>query len=1188
MHLKNLEIRGFKSFADKTDLSFGSGITAVVGPNGSGKSNISDAVRWVLGEQSVKQLRGGKMEDVIFAGTQFRKPLGQASVSLTLDNSCQSLPVPYNEVTVTRRLYRSGESEYLLNNQAVRLRDIHELFMDTGIGREGYSIIGQGKIDAILSGKPEERRGLVEEAAGITKFKTRKEEGERKLRAAEENLIRVEDILSTYEERLGPLRTEKKKAEEFLVFSKELRTLQTSLILSDLSELLEKQEALEHQRQGLAGASSEKEAQRIALDDALEEEKNRLDTLGKEKASKKEAFYRHQSEKEAASAQRALDEEKIRTHEEGAEKAQAILTVLEEEAGRAVVQRKQEEEALAILEQRLLVQTADLAAAAESVSEIEGDIQAAEAENQAAKDQEAALQEAYKDAQQALQQAQSRKEYLLAREESLSNLDEGYETTLRLNEEGAASLEAQRRVLEEKDLADREILEKEEEALASLDASRKHTARRMDELKSELREGASKQTMLQQLEQSHEGYQKSVRDLFRFLKTSRSPLEKDTHLIGDVLQAKPEHALAIEAALGGYVGNVITKTDEEAKALIALLKKHRLGRCTFLPQNIIKARRIPMPQLKTVQALGFASDLVETAPAFREIIDSILARTLVLRTMDEAVLAARETGYRIKIVTLEGDIIAPGGAMTGGSQKGGSAGVVSRRAQIESLGEQLRAARATLAGEQIALEGLREALARQTDVVRALREKRRAAELEAARLSERIEGFRREVRRMEEVLQDQTSTKEAVQTQLAAATEAAQEAKASLSRIEEKQEQALTEREHLREERKMLFAQSDALRDALANQRLSLQKVQGEKEQMDAALLRLSQREEENALRKSQALEQLHSHRTSAQELVCSLGEKTAAMEEHQQAMAALDQAYDALDMQEVSLKARLKERENHLETLRSEADFLSKELYKVQLMLERAKEEEEELLRRLNEDLNLTLAEAKDEAIPLESKAKARRRMGELKSAITSLGRVNLSSLEEYEKVSTHYEFLQGQRNDLLSARAELLNLIAEVTKKMRTLFRENFVILSRNFRETFRQLFNGGTGELLLGEGDELTGAIDINVQPPGKKLQNINLLSGGEKVLSAIALTFAILRMKPSPFCFLDEIEAALDDANVYRYASFLKEFAQETQFILITHRKGTMEAANVLYGVTMEERGISKIVSVDLDHFKEDAP
>lgn len=1186
MYLKTLTIQGFKSFAEKTELTFRSGITAVVGPNGSGKSNIADAVRWVLGEQSVNKLRGGKMEDVIFSGTQFRRPLGQASVSLTLDNSCQTLQLPYNEVVVTRRLYRSGESEYLLNNNVVRLRDINELFMDTGIGREGYSMIGQGKIDAILSGKPEERRGLVEEAAGITKYKSRKEEGERKLKNAEDNLDRVEDIISTYEERIGPLKADKEKAEVFLTLSGEVKDLQVSLILTELEDMAEKNKGLilEHEELQTAFEKSRKEktaaeAQGLLLEDEEEE-------INRERSDAREEYYLNKGKLDELKTESALLEERIRGLDVRITENTTLKEELESRVSSGTDRQKAKRQEVRDAETEVKKARAEYDKKQRDFRGYEEKISQSEKESVELKDQEESIRQDLGKLISRAADAEAGLKYLSAREESISSLSQNYEASLNLNENGRNNLVLERDEVEKKRVRFNKDLTCQQETLDKLKEDLQVGGRDLENLRRSIRDNQGRQQLLKNLEEAHEGYARSVKDLFGYLNRSQSKLLEDTDILGEVIRTSPEYSVAIEAALGAYVGNIITKTDDQAKELIGILKKQKLGRCTFLPRNVIKAKRMKLPELKTVKVIGLASDLVQTHEIFREILDSILARTIIAKDMDDAVLAARETGHRYRIVTLEGDIILGGGAMTGGSQMGKSAGVVSRKAELDELAITIEEDIARFNEMKSVLDVKRTVLSNQQGQVGEVSERLRSLELEDARLTERIQAFEREIQKIHELKNSQLSAGASLKEEIQAGSLELTSLSGKIQGEREKLDQTRLAMTALRESRREIFRESDGLKDELSDYRVLVTQVEKD---LGTLLEDVRRGEEEITSWKERILElteEISTQQAETDNLKDSDQQNGKDQEKISGIMIELDQKTDELEQKEITIRGRIREAQGHLETFRTEYHRLEKELLKISLNLEKYEADTTDLMTRLNEDLELTLAEARDFRKPLESKGRAKKRINAIRREISSLGTVNLSAVEEYRKVSEHYEFLSRQREDLLRSKEDLMKLIQEMTGKMRKLFNENFVILSRNFKETFTQLFNGGTAELVLGEGDVLTGNIDIHVQPPGKKLQNINLLSGGEKVLSAIALTFAILRMKPSPFCFLDEIEAALDDANVYRYARFIREFAEDTQFILITHRKGTMEAANILYGVTMEEKGISKIVSVDLDDLKEE--
>ena len=1180
MYLKSIEIRGFKSFADRTLLNFNNGITAVVGPNGSGKSNISDAVRWVLGEQKVKSLRGGKMEDVIFAGTDFRKPLGFAEVTLLLDNSERKLPIPFTEVSVTRKLFRSGESEYLINNTTCRLKDIHELFMDTGIGKEGYSLIGQGKIEAILSGKMDDRRALLEEAAGIVKYKSRKEESEKKLENTEQNLLRVQDILNTYEERIGPLEREKVKAEKFLVLSKEQRSIQISLILSDLEEFESEKKVLE-ERTLLAEKNfaeiSRKREEAVEKQNALEssmDEKKALET------EKKEVFYQKREEMDSSEKEISLLSQRI-------EDKKSLLM--------------KNEKAVELAKERISLETAQIE---ELYQELDGSknlkeevrlrldeqqskIRVLEESLKLSEDAQRGLREEEEDAEEKIRslQEESKEQYrqrdmLQGRIEHTESVMESYEASRVMNEMAKSETEAeifelkQKIELYEKDLiARKDDTMKVTEEMAKLESVIKN-------MEYELKGQESQMNLLKNLEEHYEGHTKSVKSLMTFLKGSSHRLASKVHLVGEVIKPKDGYAQALEVALGSQVNNIITPTDQDAKVLIDLLRARSFGRATFFPLNVIKGTKAKDPVLKKGKLLGNLLDLVEFDAGFMGIAANLLGRIFVARNMEDALASAKEMGYTHRIVTLEGDIINAGGSMTGGSIYKKSSGIFSRKKDLEDL----QAANSELKEKR--LEELAEKQGLEKIYQEKLKAEREASyviqdlQMEKTKLQERREGFVKDLNRLAGILKE-------AERSLASQREELVLLDGELERIEGKIKEHLTQRlkskdylKELKEKRTKEYNEYDLLKqevmEASVQEATLIEAYKGKREAIDK--LKVS-------------LETLES---SKSELEKENGGLLIEIKEGQNAVALLEKAVEALKselqhmekildemaMEEIRDKAEMKDLSATVRTLDEEYHVIDKELFKVKDALEKLEKENQSLLNKINDELNLTLAEAKEERIPMEDKDLFRKKLNTLRREISSLGHVNVAAIEEFREVSEHSTFLSSQKEDLEKAKLELKEIIMDMTLRMRTLFTENFKVMNENFNDTFRRLFQGGNAKLILGDGDILEAPIEISVQPPGKKLQNITLMSGGEKVLSAIALTFAILRMKPTPFCILDEIEAALDDANVYRFAEFLSEFARETQFILITHRKGTMESADALYGVTMEEKGISKIVSMDL--------
>ncbi len=1184
MYLKSIEIRGFKSFADKTLLHFNDGITAVVGPNGSGKSNISDAVRWVLGEQRVKSLRGGKMEDVIFSGTDFRKPLGCAEVTLLMDNSEKKLPLPYSEVSVTRKLYRSGESEYLINNATCRLRDIHELFMDTGIGKEGYSLIGQGKIEAILSGKMDDRRALLEEAAGIVKYKSRKEESLKKLDNTEQNLLRVHDILNTYEERIGPLQREKEKAEKFLVLSQEHKGIQISLLLLDLEEAEKESLELQEKYEQVSTSFKAIEKDKNEATQKRDELEQHVETRAREENHLKETFYTKRERSEANTHEIQLLTQIIKDRHHLFIRNENSLEIAQNRRDEESKQRTIMEKEISEAGDGLTIVQQQLESMRQAQSALQMSLKLSQDAQVGIRDEEEDTELKISNMKEEIKKQYQERDKISGQIENIRSMLKSYEASLVLNEKAGHDTQKEIEVLHEK-------MKKEETLRLGLHEETKDFSeklmqfeRHLKTMDYDIRGKESQKNLLENLEKHYEGYTKSVKSLMTHLEKAKHSLADKIHLVGEVIKPKPGFELALEVALGSQVNNIITPTDQDAKALIELLRKNSYGRATFYPLNVMKGYGVNQPNLKKGKLLGNLFDLVEFNPLYEKIASTLLGRIFVARNMDEALVAAKEMNFSSRIVTLEGDIVNAGGSLTGGSLYKKSSGIFSRKKDLETLKEELIVLLSKREEDEVEKQTLETQLNEKKREVRESTYTLNQDQMDFAKLTERREGFNQDLIRLKAIIEDaqvQLERKRFEQESLDDVISAVELQIFEMGKQKAKNKDFLNA---LKEKRTREFAEIDALQKEIMEESVKEARFQQSHESKMGALGRIS----ESLLALNQQMEELESENLTLQEEILSSEQGIKKLSEEQAVLKAalktMEEEIDLFTMEEVKNRARLKELTAYVRTLEEEYHGFDKDLFKVNETLEQIKLKEENLLKKLNDDLHLTVAEAKEERTPLEDIPLARQRQQELKKKITSLGNVNVAAIEEYQQVKEHQEYLSTQRDDLDKAKGELKELIMDMTLRMRTIFSENFKVMNANFNDTFRSLFQGGHAELILGEGDILEAPIEISVQPPGKKLQNITLMSGGEKVLSAIALTFAILRMKPTPFCILDEIEAALDDANVYRFAEFLTEFAKDTQFILITHRKGTMEASDALYGVTMEEKGISKIVSMDLSEVR----
>jgi chromosome segregation protein len=1183
MFLKSLEIRGFKSFADKTQLKFKKGVTAVVGPNGSGKSNISDSVRWVLGEQSVKTLRGGKMEDVIFAGTQYRKPVGLAQVSLTLDNSDSSLDTDYSEVTITRRIFRSGETEYLINNQKCRLKDINSLFMDTGIGKEGYSLIGQGKIEAILSGKAEDRRALLEEAAGIVKFKSRKEEAEKKLSNTENNLIRIRDIISTYEERIEPLKIEREKALKYKTLAEELRIKEVSILVNNIKkiedeindvskDINERKKDIETKRNKLHKDKEEL----LVLESKIEELENKNNKEKSEYYSKKEEL--NQSLKNIE-----IFKERIKNLEEIINKDSLEKDSLENSLKISLEEKNQLGKELEEKIKEQVQKENDIKRLEKEVYHLNKEIQDLEKEVQNLKEEEFELLRKTSETNNNIvllnKEILNKEELGLNGKNALKTIEGNISINLATILGLKKSIQESKRIREE--VKNTIVENKKKLSLLSSFSTKKEGLIR--EISKNISTLEGKFTTLRDLEKSYEGYQLSVKRLMERIDNGQISYGKGTKVLGEIFTVNKEYETAIEIALGGAISNIITKDENLAKLLIDYLKKNSLGRATFLPLNIIKGNRLNISnEISNLSGfLGLASDLIDFDAKFKEIMDYSLGKTIIARDMDSALKISKLGNYKLKIVTLDGEVISPGGALTGGSiYKKNNSSILGRRRELQELEENILKNKEKYSSEYNSLNNIK-------DEIKTIDENNLNKSDEVHEKTIDITRYESEIKALENEGLKLKNSFEVSKKELYLNNENLNKLKEEIKNKEDllnklKEDSLLNKNEILRIQALLIDKKDkfDKIKDEAIQLKINKATLDEVVYGKQSEIKRKEKEEKEKEEKILKLKEENNEKESNINYLKNQIEIKVNLIDEVNKRLNELEDIFKVDEVKRITLKDKLKIRDGEAKELIEILRILEGELNKREIVYAKIESEKDNYYKRLNEELDLTLAEAMEIALEVENISKIKDDIFKLKTQITALGTVNLAAIAEYEEVCEKYEFMSAQEEDLNKAKDELMTVIYEMTTKMQELFRENFKILNENFNETFKDLFKGGNAELILGEGDELTANIEINVQPPGKKLQNINLMSGGEKVLSAIALLFAILKMKPTPFCILDEIEAALDDANVYRYAEFLKQFSDNIQFIVITHRKGTMEASDVMYGITMEEKGVSKVVSVDL--------
>lgn len=1177
MILKALEMQGFKSFPDKTVLEFNKGITAVVGPNGSGKSNISDAVRWVLGEQSTKTLRGSKMEDVIFSGTDVRKAKGFAEVTLRLDNTDRSLNKDSDEVSVTRRYYRSGDSEYLVNGESARLRDVNELFMDTGLGRDGYSIVGQGKIADMVSPKASERRDMLEEAAGISHFRYRRGDAIKRLAQAEENLVRLRDILSELESRVGPLKAQSEKAQKFIVLAGERKNLEIGIWLNTIDKTGEKMRDQEHKIE--IAEASHKEAQdelsKIGemIDKAadgtrdinikLEEIRNsasgfeeKLSDIDSQIKVAENSILHNNETIERINRDKAAENETEQNIDAAVSAAQECIQKAEEQIADATRQMDE----LSKQEETYRLSSSEFSDRAAALS---GEISALSVRL-------ADCRVTAETANSSIEEIRSR---ISAIDESMGTRKDDYDALLKRKADAEASLkEIQDEIVSVKNAIDGYTLRFENRGKKA-----DSVKLAIDEKQRELHKGQDRVRLLEDLEKNMEGYFGAVKAVMK--ESGRGALRGIYGPVSQLITVKDKYSAAIETALGAAVQNIVVDNETDAKRAMGFLKERRAGRATFLPITAIKGRVLSEQGLNDQYGfVSIASDLVSYDNKYSEIIRWLLGRTAVAEDIDSAIAIAKKYSYRFRIVTLDGQVINAGGSMTGGSRVQ-NAGILSRGNEIERLKGSLASMQKELDGmlsdykllSEDASAAKAELEGAEGDLLRAKEENiRREGELKLA--SDKLSSVSSGVK---ELLEE----KETLEKRIESVSSGAEAARSQIDELKETLENKEKELESITGDSKTLQKNREEVASKAAEIRLRIVSLQKDVEANTDEITRLKNR------------------KTGHLDRLFELDGEIREIEEKNDELRALT---ERLSADEKALKANHGDAQNQINELISQRDELEKQANDLRLH-ERAKSEERErlsgdiarleerkiamrneydnLTSKLYDEYQLTRREAAALEIEIDDYSLAAKRLAELKSQIRALGSVNVSAIEEYKEVSERYEFLSGQISDVETSRAELNKMIDDLTGKMAEQFREQFNRINSCFGQTFIELFGGGKAELRLeDERDVLGSDIEIKVQPPGKNVQNINLLSGGEKGLSAIALLFAILKVTPAPFCIFDEVEAALDDVNVSRYAQYVRRMTKNTQFILITHRRGTMEEADVLYGVTMQEKGVSKLLEL----------
>ncbi len=1177
MLLKSLEIQGFKTFPDRTKLEFNKGITAVVGPNGSGKSNISDAIRWVLGEQSAKALRCSKMEDVVFNGTDNRKKVGYAEVTLTIDNTDRTLAFDGDSVAVTRRYYRSGDSDYLINKTSVRLKDIHELFMDTGLGRDGYSMISQGKIDSIVASKSEDRREVFEEASGISRYRYRKTEAERKLSQTEENLLRLRDILSELEERVGPLSKQAEKAKLYLEYAKEKEGLEIALWLNTIER---SSAQLREQEDKLTVARAQHEAAIRALADIETETEEIYAATGKY-SSKMDDIRRINSELEKEigeiRARISVEENNIKHSLENVQRLEkniADLDIESKSAKREIEEKKRRIESLegekkacreefnkATLELSQIIENDGKSS--ELLNKFNSGIAALNVELANARAAAAAGRSSALDLRERIANAKTAiKDKSAALDSRRSELSEFLDECSELTKQ-AANMSAE--------------IAKKERALSESRRLRDELKSRCDKLTLDLNEVNRHKSFLENLERNLEGFSNSVKIVVREAKNGM--LSGIHGPVSRVIKVPPEYAVAIETALGAAMQNIVTATEDDAKRAIAFLKRKDAGRATFLPMSTIKGRLLEERDLDRQRGfVGVASTLCECEAQYGGILNSLLGRICIAETLDDAVNIARRYSYRFRIVTLDGQVVNAGGSLTGGSL-GKKTGLLSRVGDIEKdkvkiaditkrldqSRDELSKSNGTLTKTESEIESDKSRLAVINEDKFRAESAVRSCEAEIKLLEDTLGGLNRDNseldKRQAEAESAYKSAEERARTLEAEIAKTQSGADGVSGEIERQTKKRETLTKTLSDIKlKMLGIDKDM--ESIKGEIGSLKLIGSGNDEKLRQLKREIDSENENKLQTEQLImryngeEQKRRRKTAENnELVAKLSAERAKLEKRASQLRKLE-------------REKSDEKEN-----------VGRELSRLEERRENLKKQYDDIIRKLWDEYELTPKTAQQAASKIESLNSAQKRLSELKAKIKGLGSVNVAAIDEYKEVSERYEFLKAQVGDVERSKKEIVSLIGDLTKQMKEIFTERFALINKNFGETFKELFGGGEASLSLTNADDILGSgIDINCHPPGKIVSHLESLSGGERALVAISLYFAIMKVSPAPFCVMDEIEAALDEVNVDRFAAYMRRINDRTQFILITHRRGTMEEADVLYGVTMQDEGISKLLAL----------
>lgn len=1177
MRLKSLEVQGFKTFPDKTKLSFEQGITSVVGPNGSGKSNISDAIRWVLGEQSPKSLRCSKMEDVVFNGTDKRKRQGYAEVTLNIDNSDRFLDFNGDEIAVTRRYYRSGESEYLINKASVRLKDINELFMDTGLGRDGYSMIGQGKIDSIVSSKSEERREIFEEAAGISRYRYRKIEAERKLKNTDDNLLRLRDIVTELEERVGPLQKQSEKAQQFLTYAEEKRGLEIALWLLTLDK---SQDSIKQQDEKISIAKAQYDDAEQALDN-IQSETEKIYTQNGALSSEIESIRIKISQIESEIAQKhsyiSVAENDILHNNENIERIKNEILENEQNADALEKNIENKEKKIALLDAEIIENQKKYSDISEKLNTINLDSSKSGDILQELTAKLSVLTSQSADARVIDMTSESTITELTSRIESLKLSDKSKSSQIKELEEISSAYDFDLKYTQEQIDAYKNSIDGLELKLSSKARKKAEVKADSEKLMLDVKEHLRKISFLENLERNLEGFSKSVKVVVNASKNHK--LKGICGPVSRVISVPAPYGVAIETALGAAMQNIVVNTDEDAKSAIRFLKTTDGGRATFLPLNTIKTRELKENGLDDCYGfVGIASKLCTCEEKYNNILGSLLGKIVIAEDLNSATAIAKKYSYRFKVVTLDGQVVNAGGSLTGGSLNRNT-GLLSRASEIE----QLKIKTVDLQNKSKSAEKLSEQIAREYASIEADLLATRAdlsnTQQKFVKLEAESKACETELNNSKLFLQNCKSEIEDCIKRIEILKNSSKQAKKQLADLNVKIADTENKVNDVTGSRTELTMKREEFTSLLQNIRLEIVTAQKDIDALNAEIVFAKNTGFDHDEKKSELygqIEVINSNISEIKDKINSIDSEIAVLENDRKSLSSkiieINEQKDFLEKRSVEI--RTLERDKNFERETSGRELARLEERKINIQ-----KQYDDIISKLWDEYELTKREAEETAIEIKDPSKATKRLNELKQKIKSLGNVNVSAIEEYKEVSERYQFMSTQVNDVEKSKKEIEKLITDLTKQMKEVFIESFDQINKNFTYTFKELFGGGTASLSLADPENiLTSGIDILVHPPGKIVVHLDALSGGEKALVAIALYFAIMKVRPAPFCVMDEIEAALDDVNVYRFASYMRRLTEKTQFILITHRRGTMEEADVLYGVTMQDEGVSKLLEL----------